>query len=324
MALAVYGKHPAKGDFLDYGLPAALKTALEGWLDTVLAETKAALGTEWQRVWPAAPMLRFWVGEAIWGMSVTGVMATAHDRVGRRFPLVLLALQNQGNCHAPPVIDPDQTWYDAACAHLDVQLQRGDLPGPAALIEDAPHPTATDALAGPADFWAARLGANVGGLLADIASTDHRRANAGRSYWWVAGTTEGVQAEVDSEPVITGDPGLIPKHDAAQITPETPVDDFVVITNADETANTNAADIAHWDGANRPDTDASPFSSDRAGSSLFAEPEPYDGFQAPPETTPQISAPIAPREVWSQVWAGPGLPSGAVLAWFFRGHAGND
>ena len=96
MGLAVYGKHPAKGDFLEYGLPPALKPALEGWLDTVLAEAKASLGADWQTVWPAAPMLRFWLGEGIWGTPLAGVMAAAQDRVGRRFPLVLLALGDAG------------------------------------------------------------------------------------------------------------------------------------------------------------------------------------------------------------------------------------
>ena len=38
MALGVYGKHPAKGDFVEYGLPPDLRAALESWLDQVLAE----------------------------------------------------------------------------------------------------------------------------------------------------------------------------------------------------------------------------------------------------------------------------------------------
>ena len=38
MALSVYGKHPAKGDFVEYGLADGLKPVVEGWLDAVLAE----------------------------------------------------------------------------------------------------------------------------------------------------------------------------------------------------------------------------------------------------------------------------------------------
>ncbi|MBL9054989.1 MAG: type VI secretion system-associated protein TagF, partial [Rhodobacteraceae bacterium] len=84
MALGVYGKHPAKGDFIDYGLPPAVLKRLEVWLDAALAEARTALGPAWEAVWPAAPRLHFWLGEGIWGEPVAGVMAASRDRVGRR------------------------------------------------------------------------------------------------------------------------------------------------------------------------------------------------------------------------------------------------
>lgn len=67
MAFGVYGKHPAKGDFLSHGVPPAVQARLEVWLDAALAEARAALGADWQSVWPAAPALRLWLGEGIWG-----------------------------------------------------------------------------------------------------------------------------------------------------------------------------------------------------------------------------------------------------------------
>ena len=332
MALAIYGKHPAKGDFLEYGLPAALKPALEGWLDTVLAEAKASLAADWQAVWPAAPMLRLWLGEGIWGSAIAGVMASAQDRVGRRFPLVLLALGDAGLTLPPPVIDPDQSWYDAACAHLGVQLQRTDLPGPGALVQDAPIPATTDALPGPRDFWAMRPGADVAALLADIALTDHRRANEGRSYWWVAGT---IEVAADS-----GGPGEpsdvdIPAQDGDALdnsAKETPEAEGVAVVNelkadpvlADDAEIDGDTDANTWDLPDTPETDVSPFASDAGGLSLFAPPEPGGVTEDYSGPAPLIHIVAAPRQLWSQVWAGPGLPSGAVLAWFFRGHAGND
>jgi len=334
MALAVYGKHPAKGDFLEYGLPLALKPALEGWLDTVLAEAKASLGADWQTVWPAAPMLRFWLGEGIWGAPVAGVMASTQDRVGRRFPLVLLALGDAGFSVPPPVTDTDQTWYDAASVHLGAQLRREDLSGPADLVQDAPHPALTDPHPGPSDFWAVRPGADVGGLLTDIALTDHRRANAGRSYWWVAGMPD--VAVEDREPEMTvvaevaalgdDDVGTI-GQDQANATMDDLTGDSVMVDvahTADGDAAIAEADTDDWDLPDAPETDASPFDTVSGGVSLFVPPEPggmpADLSQAAPQVL--ITAPAKP--MWSQVWAGPGLPPGAVLAWFFRGHAGND
>lgn len=348
MALAVYGKHPAKGDFLEYGLPPALKPALEGWLDTVLAAAKASLGTDWQAVWPAAPMLRFWLGEGIWGAPVAGVMASAQDRVGRRFPLVLLALAEDGLTLPPPVIDPDQTWYDAACAHLGAQLLRQDLSGPADLVQDAPQPMATDALPGPHDFWAVRPGADVTGLLADIALTDHRRANAGRSYWWVAGTLDGAALDNDLPPdpvdisasdndvpaTVPGPADAPPDVDDSESASQdsasqdlTAPDAVTDLTTPDDAIAADDPATTLWDLPDTPETNASPF-GDTADSahvpSLFAPPEPGGLMAEVAYIAPQADKAIAAKPQWSQVWAGPGLPSGAVLAWFFRGHAGND
>ena len=331
MALAVYGKHPAKGDFLEYGLPTALKPAIEAWLDTALADAKASLGADWQAVWPAAQMLRFWLGEGIWGAPVAGVMAPSHDRVGRRFPLVLLALGDAGLTLPPPVIDPDQTWYDAACAHLKVQLLRHELSGPAALIAGAPQPSGADAPPEARDFWAARPGADVEGLLADIALTDHRRANEGRSYWWMAGTPavadSGQPKVIDLEQVETVADTVSPLTDDADETestdPAMPADPLSDDPTPDDPPSDDGH-ARHWDLPDTPETDASPFDMDDAVPSLFALPEPAVAVPEAAYVAPDTPTPAIDNPVWSQVWAGPGLPSGAVLAWFFRGHAGND
>jgi type VI secretion system protein ImpM len=310
MTLAVYGKHPAKGDFLEHGVPAVLKPLLEGWLDATMAQARAALGADWQAVWPTAPMLRFWLGEGIWGTPVAGVMAPAQDRVGRRFPMVLLALGDAGSALPPPVTDADQSWYDAACAHLTAALARQVLCDPSDLLIGAPEVAQDDPMPGPSAFWAVRPGADVGHLLTDIALTDHRRASEGRSYWWVAGSPEA--EETDESP-----PLAAPEVDTlVQPPPE---------------GRTNALAEVHepdlpvcdpWGLSDLPEPDDSPFAAAPSALSLFAPPEP--GRAEVIEAMPPADAPAAPRLLWSQVWAGQGLPSGDVLAWFFRGHAGND
>lgn len=239
MVLGLYGKHPAKGDFLEAGLPPALQRILEGWLDSVLAEVRETLGPEWQAAWDRAPALCFWLGETIWGGVVAGVLAPSRDRVGRRFPLLLLAAG--ADAPAPPIQDPSG-WHGRAAAFLRNSLAAQDFAGAAALLDAAPQPVPVDHPEQPGSFWAVRPGADVATLWADVAATDVRHAAASRSYWWVAG------------------------EDAASIAPETPPDP--------------AVDPMHL---------------------------------------------LAPRPaLWSQVWAGAGLPSGAVLAWLLRGHSSDE
>lgn len=313
MALAIYGKHPAKGDFLEAGLPPALRPAIEGWLDAALAAAREVLGPQWPAVWSQAPMLRFWIGEAAFGEVVAGVMAPTQDRVGRRFPLVALAT---GADAPPPPVAGDAGWHDAVARHLTDCLGRKGFDHPSALLGGlvAAEGEAT-AVASP-DFWAVRPGGDAAALWADVAPTDQRHAAAGRSFWWVTGeeptpAAEDVEAPDDTGPATPAtDEGPVPPENAS------PADA--------EATETPAEEEPVWDlPPDDPATDASPFGEPDGGLGLFAAPEP--GMAAPVADVEEPAAPPpGPRPpLWSQVWAGAGLPSGPVLAWFFRGHAGN-
>ena len=84
------------------------------------------------------------------------------------------------------MIDPSQAWHAGVEAKLvDV------LAAEAAELNGFTLPCPAQMPAGPADFWAARPGADVVGLLEDIAITDHHRASHNRSYWWIAGDDFG-------------------------------------------------------------------------------------------------------------------------------------
>lgn len=227
MALALYGKHPGRGDFLTRGIDPRLQVPLESWLDQVLAELRETLGPEWESVWDSGTTLAFWVGEGVWGLPVAGALRSSRDKVGRRFPLMILS---QGATPAPPTMGGD-AWHRAVADRLEASLAAPDIDDPLTGLEvespdepvDGPH------------FWAIRPGTDAGGLWSDLAANDHRRAAARRSYWWVSGDA---LADASAEPAATTDPVLPPR--------------------------------------------------------------------------------------WCQVWAGDGLPSGAVLAWFFRGYRSND
>jgi type VI secretion system ImpM family protein len=302
MALGVYGKHPAKGDFIAHGLPPALQARLEVWLDATLAEAKEALGPVWPAVWPAAPPLHFWLGEGIWGEPVAGLMAPAQDRVGRRFPLVFLA--TGADAPPPPVIDAAQDWHQALSAHAVAQLLRRDLDHPGDLLNAMPHPAVAEGIAepSPSDFWATRPGPEVGTLWQDVALADHRRAAAGRSYWWVVGVDAPAAADV-------------------LVFPPTPLPD-------DMPPPPDEADVWALSGV-AADDESSPFAGAVPG--MFAPPAlpealvetemPEPALQEPQPSARRDRTPD-PRQ--AQIWAGAGLPSGKVLAWFFKGHADKD
>lgn len=310
MVLGVYGKHPAKGDFLQYGLPPAVLKPLETWLDAALAEARSTLGPAWEAVWPAAPHLHFWLGEAVWGTPVSGVMAASRDRVGRRFPLVLLACG--GDVPPPPAVSgAAQDWHAALSVHLAACLARPVLDQPAELVSDAPWPDTGEGTVAPvpAEFWALRPGATVGVLWDEVALADHRRAAAGRSYWW----TEGAEAQV-----VTAEPAEAPP------TEDIPPDDPAPVPEAETVTPPPEEDAWTLPEADIADDEGSPFDAAPGGLGLFAAPEPAPAFSAPEavaEVAPPAPTEIPPRP--AQIWAGAGLPSGAVLAWFFRGHVGN-
>ncbi len=364
MELGLYGKHPGWGDFVQAGLAAPLLAPLESWLDAVLAEARAALGADWEPIWDrdgaARPVLRFWLGEDLWGQPVCGVMAASRDRVGRRFPLLVLA---PGAALPPPVLDAAQDWYEAAEQHLRGRLAAPSAGGgaPAALLDGLAPPEAADAVAepGPAGFWAMGVPQDLPGLLADIAATDHRRAAAGRSYWWRVGHAAPAPEPEDlpQHPGAAGVDGAPPE--AAP--PEACLGQEVMAGDAPATAAAAADDDqraaeALWQVEAAGDASAAPArAAPRAAGAGDAGADAWSGaawldpslpedpvdlsgtVAAPPMPAPPMPAPPTPAPPMpaaappprpraepvraSQVYAGPGLPDGAVLAWLLRGGA---
>lgn len=185
---AIFGKHPHYGDFLAAGLSAPALAALEGWCESWLSDLRAQWGPEWPQLWAAAPPLRIWIGEAVAGEVICGVLRPSQDRVGRRYPLFALLTG------ADPQLLPDPPVLAASVApYQALALACEDLPegaGAAALAAALPCPAGAEGLAGPQAFWAERpfdappAPPAAERLLADVARADHRRAAMGRCYLW--------------------------------------------------------------------------------------------------------------------------------------------
>lgn len=176
VSLGLIGKHPGYGDFLRAGLSDTIASGVEQWLDHVLSDLRDEMGNNWPEFWDSAQDLRFWLGRAVLGRSVIGVMRPSRDRIGRRYPLILAA---EGADVPAPIQDSDQAPYDRLAQHLD-RVEPG--PGAAALLAGLTLNLAEDATSGPT-VWAHNPN-DLAALLQSAAAVDANRAQLARSYWW--------------------------------------------------------------------------------------------------------------------------------------------
>lgn len=112
--VGLFGKVPTEGDFVSLGLAPAIETRLVHWLQAGLQASELALGRGFHRLFHEAPAWRFVVGRSLWGeATVAGVLLASTDRVGRSFPLVLVA-QIATACGHPSLFRSDESWFKAA------------------------------------------------------------------------------------------------------------------------------------------------------------------------------------------------------------------
>ena len=113
-APGLYGKLPARGDFVSRRLDAEFVEAWDAWLQRVIAESKAALGERWLDSFLSAPVWRFVVPAEMFSKSGwAGVMVPSVDRVGRYFPLTLAAPLRQESIDVPSTLRKALTWLEA-------------------------------------------------------------------------------------------------------------------------------------------------------------------------------------------------------------------
>lgn len=87
-----FGKLPSHGDFLRRRVSDGFVGVWDGWLQECLTASRSALGDRWLDVYLTSPVWRFACSAGTCGPApVIGVMAPSVDRVGRYFPLTLVA-----------------------------------------------------------------------------------------------------------------------------------------------------------------------------------------------------------------------------------------
>ena len=92
MDVGLYGKLPSHGDFLRRRTSDAFVGSWDAWLQDCMAASRASLGDRWLDVYLTSPAWRFSAEAGACGPApVIGLMVPSVDRVGRYFPLTIVA-----------------------------------------------------------------------------------------------------------------------------------------------------------------------------------------------------------------------------------------
>ncbi len=142
MSAGLFGKLPTKRDFIGANASRRFLDVWEPWLQAGVATSKQMLGPAWAEAYNRAPIWRFWLGADFCGEATIGAFMPSVDGVGRSFPLAVFVGEGEDSL-APPELDPNDEWCDAAEAILLDALE------PGAMLEAIAGAVAIDASARP-------------------------------------------------------------------------------------------------------------------------------------------------------------------------------
>jgi type VI secretion system protein ImpM len=92
----LFGKLPARGDFVRENLPRDFTDAWDAWWQRGLAETQRRPRDEWLAAWLEAPVWRFMLPPGLCGRGgVLGLWLPSVDKVGRYSPLTIAAASSE-------------------------------------------------------------------------------------------------------------------------------------------------------------------------------------------------------------------------------------
>jgi type VI secretion system protein ImpM len=195
MPAGLYGKLPAKRDFVAANVPRRFLEVWEPWLQSAMATSRHVLGDDWREIYLRAPIWRFYLGASFCGEAMLGAFMPSIDGIGRYFPLTIAVDESVGAL-APPEIEANDGWFEAVenvlldALHPDRGFEEV---AAAAFAVDAPARAAQE------QFGADMAELSRGGVLirdfgAQAAAAfaagrrfGHRQTFATQTYWWTIG-----------------------------------------------------------------------------------------------------------------------------------------
>lgn len=138
----LYGKLPARGDFVARRLTPGFVETWDQWLQSALSASKQQLGTQWLDIYLTSPIWHFALSPGICDSKAwIGILMPSVDRVGRYFPLTLAAALENGH-RLPGAFINGSRWFEEMAqlalsaledtfdlTELDNKLQAQGLPG---------------------------------------------------------------------------------------------------------------------------------------------------------------------------------------------------
>jgi type VI secretion system protein ImpM len=121
-SVGFFGKLPCKGDFLQRRVPQEFLDVWDPWLQECLHASRQSLQESWLSSYLTGPLWRFVLSSSVCGTGAyAGVLAPSVDRVGRYFPLTLVAQIDIDLC--PLEFAATRTpWFEALEALIVVAL----------------------------------------------------------------------------------------------------------------------------------------------------------------------------------------------------------
>lgn len=196
MRCGLFGKLPAKRDFIALFAPREFLDAWEPWMQSSLSASRQKLAESWQKAFLTAPIWRFWLGADLCGRTVLGAFMPSLDGLGRYYPLTVFGFADRGAAISPPDLDPQDEWFLQAEEFLLRTLEKD--------ISFETVTGALDSLAAPRQQGTEELPEKVTGLApgtvaATVARSDflgafstlraanHEAVYAAASSWWTVG-----------------------------------------------------------------------------------------------------------------------------------------
>lgn len=191
MQCGLFGKLPAKRDFVSYNMPRPLLDHWENWLQAAIAESRHALADNWQNIFLTMPIWRFWCGPQVFGQTVTGAVMASVDGVGRYFPLSICACESHGEDLLPPPEASLEAWLGSCEQALLSMLEDAGQFDPTAILGRLGAPPvrpmpAVDASKSSVQTWSGESGA-IQFAFDQLSASDQRQMNIRRGLWWTLG-----------------------------------------------------------------------------------------------------------------------------------------